>query len=62
MQVAVGAVYEFDVVGHDPSTDLFTVQVPEAVPPLIPAHVQVHGPVPETGEGLPAMQVAVGAV
>ena len=31
-------------------------------PPLVPAHVQVHGPVPETGEAAPTMQrFAVGA-
>ena len=62
MQVAVGNVYELAVAGQVPSTDLLTVQVPEAVPPSIPSQVQVQGPVPETADGVPEIQLAVGMV
>ena len=35
---------------------LLAVQVGEVVPPFVPAHVQVQGPLPETADAVPVLQ------
>ncbi len=37
---------------HEPFTDRFALQF-AVVPPLTPAHVHVHGPVPPTADAVP---------
>ena len=52
---SVMLVGEYETVQVGAAEDFVALQL-AVVPPLIPAQVQIHGPVPVTAEGVPAVQ------